>query len=246
MGKRIAVEWAKGERRATGTRSDACFRCGEEGHWARDCTRGGGGGYGPGGGGGYGGRGRSPPRYGRGYGSGPIFASSSTYCSSFTGISPCCVLQSLLHLQIQPQPFAPSGTLQPFAQARSQPVPQAWTQPVPQAWSLLALAQAQPFAQAQPLAPTRPIAFAAQPRREEEALPHALARRPAFAFASPRQPVAASQPLAQQGKPVAQEEPLAQTQEDERLAQPEPRHQARQPLALARPGQRRQRRRFRR
>jgi len=45
LGRRIAVEWAKGPRRgsdSSGSRDktdgDACFKCGESGHWARDCT----------------------------------------------------------------------------------------------------------------------------------------------------------------------------------------------------------------
>ncbi|KAL3900458.1 MAG: hypothetical protein SGCHY_001324 [Lobulomycetales sp.] len=66
-GMNIVVEWAKG--RANRDRdSNACFNCGGEGHWARDCrerSRGGRDGgrdaY-RGGGGGYRGRSRSPPR----------------------------------------------------------------------------------------------------------------------------------------------------------------------------------------
>jgi len=45
LGRRIAVEWAKGPRRGSDSSSsrdktdgDACFKCGESGHWARDCT----------------------------------------------------------------------------------------------------------------------------------------------------------------------------------------------------------------
>jgi len=33
LGHRVVVEWAKGRRRER----DKCFRCGREGHWARDC-----------------------------------------------------------------------------------------------------------------------------------------------------------------------------------------------------------------
>jgi len=42
LGRHIAVEWAKGPRRGSDSSStrdgDACFKCGESGHWARDCT----------------------------------------------------------------------------------------------------------------------------------------------------------------------------------------------------------------
>jgi len=34
LGRTIAVEWARGSRRSD---TDACFRCGAAGHWARDC-----------------------------------------------------------------------------------------------------------------------------------------------------------------------------------------------------------------
>jgi len=46
LGRKIAVEWAKGARRGSDsststsrdkTDGDACFKCGESGHWARDC-----------------------------------------------------------------------------------------------------------------------------------------------------------------------------------------------------------------
>jgi len=36
LGHRVVVEWAKGRRRGPSER-DKCFRCGREGHWARDC-----------------------------------------------------------------------------------------------------------------------------------------------------------------------------------------------------------------
>jgi len=36
LGHRIVVEWARGRRRGPSER-DKCFRCGREGHWARDC-----------------------------------------------------------------------------------------------------------------------------------------------------------------------------------------------------------------
>lgn len=35
MGSRIAIEWAKGPNRKSGT--DECFKCNRTGHWARDC-----------------------------------------------------------------------------------------------------------------------------------------------------------------------------------------------------------------
>jgi len=44
LGRHIAVEWAKGPRRGSDSSSgrdkngDACFKCGDTGHWARDCT----------------------------------------------------------------------------------------------------------------------------------------------------------------------------------------------------------------
>jgi len=43
LGRHIAVEWAKGPRRGSDSSSsrdknaDACFKCGDTGHWARDC-----------------------------------------------------------------------------------------------------------------------------------------------------------------------------------------------------------------
>ncbi|KAJ3075969.1 hypothetical protein HDU98_006280 [Podochytrium sp. JEL0797] len=74
-GSRVVVEFAKGNSRPRGDRdrnSTECFKCGKEGHFARDCREGGGGGMDRGdryGGGrrddrgGYGGgRDRSPPR----------------------------------------------------------------------------------------------------------------------------------------------------------------------------------------
>jgi RNA recognition motif-containing protein len=48
-GRPIVVEWAKGKRRggeraSGGGDRDACFKCGEKGHWARECRNSGGGG----------------------------------------------------------------------------------------------------------------------------------------------------------------------------------------------------------
>ncbi|KAI9330962.1 hypothetical protein BDR26DRAFT_899551 [Obelidium mucronatum] len=67
-GSRVVVEFAKGSSRPKGDRdSSGCFKCGKDGHFARDCREGGDGGrggggdrYGGGGRGGY--RDRSPPR----------------------------------------------------------------------------------------------------------------------------------------------------------------------------------------
>eukprot|EP00126_Sphaerothecum_destruens_P011749 Sdes_comp20954_c0_seq3m18672 len=72
LGSRIVVEWAKGNRgERSDTRRDGCFRCGKDGHWARECPeagdddRHGGRGYGRGGRGGYRARSRSPYRRSR-------------------------------------------------------------------------------------------------------------------------------------------------------------------------------------
>eukprot|EP00026_Physarum_polycephalum_P016082 Phypoly_transcript_16917.p1 GENE.Phypoly_transcript_16917~~Phypoly_transcript_16917.p1 ORF type:complete len:238 (+),score=19.82 Phypoly_transcript_16917:66-716(+) len=78
LGARIVVEWARGGRNASrregGGGDSACFTCGKEGHWARDCPDGGRGGGGfrgrPRGGGGYGGGGDRYGGGGRGYGGG--------------------------------------------------------------------------------------------------------------------------------------------------------------------------------